>query len=146
MVIGSSAESTHYIPVVCAIIEQGDSFLAACRRKHQTNGGLWEFPGGKVKKSESLEEALARELNEELGVQVEIGRQLSAVSWNYPWIDITLYPFITRLAGDCMPHPIDHAALRYVTREEAETLEWAPADRMILDEYNLSLDICSLDG
>jgi len=135
VVIGSSDESGAYIPVVCAIIEQGDCFLAACRQEHQTNGGLWEFPGGKVKKMESLEEALARELDEELGVGVEIKRQLSAVSWEYPWISITLYPFVTRVCGIRTPHPIDHCALRYVTHTEARTLEWAPADLKILEEY-----------
>lgn len=136
MVIGLLNESATYIPVVCAIIRRGDSFLAACRLEHQTNGGLWEFPGGKVRQRESLEEALARELDEELGVSVEIERPLSAVSWEYPWITITLYPFITRLSGGGTPHPIDHSILRWVTHAEARVLKWAPADRKIVEEYS----------
>lgn len=139
MVIALSGTAASAIPVVCAIIEREECILAACRQEQQTNGGLWEFPGGKVEDGETLDQALARELREELEITVDIGRQLPAVSWKYPWIHIHLHPFVVRLNDNRDPVPLDHAALRYVTPSEALTLVWAPADRKIVEEYLVSV-------
>ena len=121
--------------VVCAVIEHNDMVLAAHRKPDQTNGGLWEFPGGKVRVSEMLEAALTREITEELNVNLTIHRALQPVWWEYPWITVELFPFICSIADIRHPQPIDHAALRYVTPTEARSLPWAPADRCIVDQY-----------
>ena len=76
------------IPVVCAIIEEKGMILAAQRGINQSNAGLWEFPGGKVHSGETAEQALKREIREELTVEINIVKQLEAVSYRYPWIFI----------------------------------------------------------
>lgn len=121
--------------VVCALIERGGAVLAACRREDRTNGGLWEFPGGKVRDGESLFAALGREIREELGVEITVVRELPPVAWKYPWISIELFPFVCSIAGSGEPRPLDHAALRFITGSEASELPWAPADREIVEGY-----------
>jgi 8-oxo-dGTP diphosphatase len=122
------------IPVVCAIIEQSGLILACRRGPRQSNAGLWEFPGGKIRQGESPKTALIREIREELGVSVEPRQQLTPVIHTYPWIVIRLIPFECGLKkGD--PYPHEHSEIRWVDRNTAMALEWAPADRPILEEY-----------
>lgn len=124
-----------FIPVVCAIIERDSRFLAAQRSNSKTNGGLWEFPGGKVHENETLWDGLVREIQEELGVKIEYIDQLSSVNYTYPWIAIELIPFRVKLVNTTEPIAHEHQELRWVTLEESENLTWAPADRIILQEY-----------
>ena len=123
------------IPVVCAVIEQGPAILAALRGPDQSNAGLWEFPGGKVRQGETTEAALLRELQEELMLnEVSILTPLTPCRHAYPWITIELIPFLCVLTkGE--PCPREHAAIRWVRLDEAATLAWAPADLPVLAEY-----------
>jgi 8-oxo-dGTP diphosphatase len=119
---------------VCAIIERNGGFLAAKRAAHQTNGLLWEFPGGKVMEGETAECALVRELREELGIEVRIVKRLPTSFHEYPWISIDLVPFICSLtSGEPQPH--EHAELRWIDKKESSALEWAPADVPVLEGY-----------
>jgi 8-oxo-dGTP diphosphatase len=123
------------VPVVCAIIERGDRFLAAKRGAGQTNALLWEFPGGKVKKGEFAETALIRELHEELGISVKLITRLAPCVYIYPWMTIELIPFVCEIvAGE--PHLHEHAEIRWIDKEEASGLAWAAADVPVLVEYH----------
>ena len=122
------------VVVVCAIIERGDRFLAALRGPLQSNTGLWEFPGGKVKVGETSRAALMRELREELGIEAAIVRSLSKVHHAYPWMVIELVPFICTIR-EGEPHSHEHAAVRWVTADEARTLSWSAADIPIMENY-----------
>jgi len=119
---------------VCGIIERGDLFLAALRGPAQSNAGLWEFPGGKVRSGETSEAALLRELREELAIEVSPTSPLASHIHTYPSITIELIPFICKLIhGE--PHPREHAEIKWVTVKEAQALEWAPADVPVLRKY-----------
>ncbi|NLD91643.1 MAG: (deoxy)nucleoside triphosphate pyrophosphohydrolase [Fibrobacter sp.] len=125
---------TRCIPVVCAIIELGDKVLAAKRGSGTTNAGLWEFPGGKVDRGELPDDALKREIREELGVEIGCGLRLQSVFYSYPWINIELIPFIcTIINGEPIAH--EHDALCYISSKELHSLTWAPADLPVIDEY-----------
>ena len=93
------------IPVVAAVIRRGDGcVLLAQRLSCGPHGGLWEFPGGKVEAGETLEEALVREIQEELGVTVAVGDHLLSVEHSYPHIAIRLIAFsCTLLVGEARP-------------------------------------------
>ena len=126
---------TERIRVVCAVIKQGDMVFAARRPDDRTNGGLWEFPGGKVHDGETLEAALHREIREELAVGIGIHEALTPVQWDYPWIAIELFPFVCSMEPEAQPRLLDHAAVRFVSRDEIACLPWAPADQVIVERY-----------
>ena len=122
-------ESTPPVPVVCAIIVRGDRILLAQRPPDKKLGGLWEFPGGKVEAGESAEDALHRELQEELGCSVRITQALAPFVHAYAWGRIELIPFVCELAdGSPEPHAHEHTALVWVERGELLSYELAPAD------------------
>jgi 8-oxo-dGTP diphosphatase len=122
------------VPVVCAIVERKGRVLACRRNPRQTNAGLWEFPGGKVRKGEPRRAALVREIREELGIEAAPQKPLTPVTHAYPWIAIKLIPFVCSLEqGE--PHPHEHAEVRWVDKKEAMKLDWAEADVPIVREY-----------
>ncbi|WP_029114155.1 (deoxy)nucleoside triphosphate pyrophosphohydrolase [Mycobacterium sp. URHB0044] len=104
----------------------GDTLLVAQRARPPELAGLWELPGGKVAAGESDADALARELEEELGIDVVVGERLGH---DVPLGDtMTLRAYlVTRTRGTVAPR--DHRALRWVTAEELDGLAWVPADR-----------------
>lgn len=120
----------HY-EVTAAVIEGPDGrFLLARRKKDSFLGGLWEFPGGKREPGESLEECLARELREELGVEVAVGEHLVTLKHEYTHFRITLYLFRCRPVAE-EPRCLECDEVRWVTVEEMAALPMSAADRRI---------------
>ena len=118
------------IPVVAAVIEDARGrVLVAQRPAHKHLALKWEFPGGKVEPAESPEAALARELREELGIEIEILRPFPRLTHDYDDVRIGMIPFLCRLApGSAAPHPHEHIGLRWVSHRELATLDLAAAD------------------
>ncbi len=122
------------IDVVCGVIRNAAGEYLACQRpagKHLE--GCWEFPGGKVDGGESPEEALVRELREELAVEVEIGEAMSPVVWNYADRSIRLLPYYCWIPQGG-PQALEHDALCWCRPEEFHLLCWASADVPVLKE------------
>lgn len=121
------------VPVVCAVITRGDLILLARRPPGKRLGGSWEFPGGKVEHGESAEDALHRELREELGCAVCVIKALPPFVHAYPWGSIELIPFVCELTLDSTePHPHEHTAVVWARRELLATYDLAPADVPVL--------------
>jgi len=126
-------EPTSPVPVVCAIIVRDDRIMLAQRPPDKKLGGLWEFPGGKVEAGESSEDALHRELQEELGCSVRITQTLAPFVHEYGWGRIELIPFVCEIAeGSPEPHAHEHMALVWVERGELRGYDLAPADVPLL--------------
>ncbi len=125
------------IPVVCAVIEDGAGrVLVAQRPPHKHLGLKWEFAGGKLEDGESPEAGLRREIAEELGCELEFLRRLPRFTHDYGSIAIEMIPFVCRLAAtSCAPHPHEHVAVKWVTREEIRHVDLAPADWPVVDAY-----------
>ena len=118
------------IPVVCAVIQDdAGRLLVAQRPAHKHLGLKWEFAGGKVESGETPEAALQREIKEELGCEIRLIRALPRFHHDYGTVVIEMIPFVCALqpTGPA-PHPHEHAAVRWVTRDELKTIDLAPAD------------------
>lgn len=121
--------------VVAGALIADTKLLVAQRNRPPELAGLWELPGGKVAPGETDQQALARELHEELGVMVAVGKRMGE--------DVRLSATVTlrayRVSTDDAPHAHDHHAVRWVTAAELEDLPWVPADRAWLVELKAAL-------
>jgi 8-oxo-dGTP diphosphatase len=118
--------------VVAAVIEQDGKFLVARRLRGTHLAGYWEFPGGKVHEGETLEQALCREIREELNTSISDVTEIFQTSHVYPERTIELHFFRGTLTGT--PEPALRQDLRWITRDEFSTLEFPPADAELLVE------------
>jgi len=124
------------IPVVCAIIEQDGLVLCALRSEQMSLPGKWEFPGGKLELNELPEDALIREIKEELNVSIEITDSLPISDYSYvPEKVIRLIPFRCVIQNNEIPVAAEHAELRWVKKEDLLNLNWAEADVPIVKNY-----------
>lgn len=120
--------------VACAIIENGGKVLCAQRSESMSLPLQWEFPGGKIEIGEAPEECLRRELVEELGVSVRVGKGLPQSTHQYPLFAVTLYPFICLIeSGEIILH--EHAGIAWLPPEQLNTLDWAKADLPVIESY-----------
>ena len=117
------------IAVVAALAARDGRLLIARRPEGRHMGGRWEFPGGKLEKDELPEEALRRELREELDVEAEIGPIRAAIPYSYPEKDVLLLFYSARLKGE--PRPVDEAALAWASPEELAGYDLAPVDALM---------------
>jgi 8-oxo-dGTP diphosphatase len=122
------------LQVVCGVLRDERGRVLACRRPEgKALAGLWEFPGGKVEERERPEQALIRELREELGVEIEITETFSRVRHAYPAVEIELIPLGARIRGGTL-HLHEHTDARWLAEAELGSVEWAPADLPVLEE------------
>ena len=116
--------------VTAAVIEENGRFLVTRRLRGTHLAGYWEFPGGKVDANETLEQALEREIREELNVRVTDLRQIFQTTHAYPDRRIELHFFRGRLTG--RPEPRLGQELKWIAREELPTLEFPAADTELI--------------
>ena len=121
------------IHVTAGVIRKDDRVLIARRPPGDALEGLWEFPGGKIEKGESSETCLARELHEELGIVVRVGRHLGSNTHAYPDKTVELLFFEVALV-EGTPHPHEHDCMAWVTIPELSQYTFAPADVPFVEE------------
>ncbi len=119
------------LEVVAAQIWQGDRFLLCQRPESKKRGLMWEFPGGKVESGETKEEALIREIREELDCTIGVDGFLKNVEYAYP--DITVHLSLFRcyvVSGE--PKRMEHHEIRWISHEELENFTLCPADELLI--------------
>jgi len=114
------------IVVAAAVVRRHDRLLVTRRQPGVHLEGLWEFPGGKCEAGESIEACLRRELQEELGTDASVGRELLSVTHDYPDRSIELHFLTCELTGE--PAPRLGQEMRWVPRTELRSLSFPPAD------------------
>ena len=121
------------INVVAAVIQNKEGkILIAQRNLKKSQGGLWEFPGGKIEPNETKEEAIIREIKEELDIRIEAVKYLSEKVFKYPDKEVNLIAIECRhIEGNIKL--LEHEDIKWVDRSELQNYEFAPADGFIVD-------------
>jgi 8-oxo-dGTP diphosphatase len=127
---------------VVAAISIHDGRVLCCRRNlENTNGGLWEFPGGKVERNETDHDALVREINEELSQQICVGAFFSDSHLNLEMSSLELKAYFVNGISRYVVPGDSHSEVKWVPVDELETLNWAPADIPIVNRLTTELRI-----
>ena len=127
-----STEASTIAVAVGVIRNQQQRYLVAKRPQQNDHGGLWEFPGGKIEKDESVQDALSRELLEEVNLQVVTAEPLLEVTHRYPKYTVILHTWlITNFTGE--PQGLEGQPLDWVTRAELEKLAMPEASYAIIE-------------
>ena len=119
------------IEVVAAIIRRNGRILATQRGYGEFKDG-WEFPGGKTERGETPQQALVREIKEELKSEIRVGEKLCTIEYDYPKFHLTMHCFWCDLL-DGEPVLLEHEAARWLTADELNSVDWLPADVQVVE-------------
>lgn len=122
------------IEVVAAIIIK-DSEVFATQRGYGEFKDWWEFPGGKIEMGECPQEALKREIKEELNADISVGELLDTVEWDYPNFHLTMHCFVCTLESESL-HLNEHEAATWLTKETLDSVQWLPADLILINKIS----------
>lgn len=126
------------IKVVAAVIKDGDKIFATQRGYGEFKDG-WEFPGGKVELGETPEAALAREIREELDTEIEVGRKIDCVEYDYPAFHLSMDCFWAEvISGNLILK--EHEAAKWLTKNELDSVDWLPADQGLVEKIKMEWD------
>ncbi len=114
------------IEVVAAIIVDGERIFATQRGYGEFKDG-WEFPGGKIERGETPGQALVREIKEELDTEIEVGKLVETVEYDYPEFHLTMHCFFCRIRSGNLTLR-EHEAAKWLLPEELDSVDWLPAD------------------
>lgn len=130
-----SPEMVKVVPVrVVAAVIIRDGRVLACRRNHdRAAGGQWEFPGGKIEPGESPEDALVREIREELGVAVEVRQLIHRATTQTETAHVDLSSFEARLTNSAPTSSTDHDKLRWLRPSRLHEVYWATPDLPVVE-------------
>lgn len=123
-------EQVKRIEVAAAIIHDGDGRIFATQRGYGEWKGWWEFPGGKIEPGESPEEALLREIREELDARIVVESLVTTVEWDYPKFHLTMHCYWCHVESGTLTLK-EHEAARWLASNELESVKWLPADLQV---------------
>ena len=123
------------IEVVAAVIFDEQGRIFATQRGYGEWKDWWEFPGGKIEAGETPQQALKREIREELEAEIEVGELMKTIDYDYPNFHLTMHCFKCRLMGDVTL--LEHEAAKWLTPSELNTVNWLPADEDFIKELKL---------
>ena len=110
---------------------KGDKIFAT-QRGYGEWKDWWEFPGGKIEAGETPEEALKREIYEELSTEISVDEFLCTVEYDYPAFHLKMHCYLCSLLTEAL-HLNEHEAAKWLTKEELDSVKWLPADMLVID-------------
>ena len=126
-------EEVKQIEVVVAIIRDDEGRIFATQRGYGDFKDWWEFPGGKIEPGETPEEALKREIREELSTEISVDEFLCTVDYDYPKFHLTMHCFFCSLVSEAL-HLNEHEAARWLEQDKLSSVQWLPADILVVKE------------
>ena len=125
------------VRVVAAVIksvnEMGDTIIFSTQRGYGEFKGGWEFPGGKIEKGETSQEALKREIMEELDTEIIVGELIDTIEYDYPTFHLSMDCFLAEIVNGTLVLKEAEAA-RWLTKEQLYSVDWLPADLTIIEK------------
>lgn len=126
------------VRVVAAVIRDGNRIFATARGYGEYKG-WWEFPGGKIEAEETAEEALVREIREELDTEIRVGVLIDTIEYDYPMFHLSMDCFWAEVvAGRLVLKEAEDA--RWLTKETLESVQWLPADASLIEHIKASME------
>ena len=126
------------IEVVAAIIHDIEGRIFATQRGYGEWKDYWEFPGGKMESGETAEDALRREIWEELETRLFIEQRVNTVEWDYPDFHLTMHCYLCHVeSGNLILK--EHEAARWLNSSELDSVDWLPADRALIDQLKSNI-------
>lgn len=113
------------------IVKEGRIF--ATQRGYGEFKGKWEFPGGKIEREETPQEALEREIREELDIQIEVGKRIAKVEYDYPHFHLSMECFVCSIRFGTIVL-MEHEAAKWLVKEELRSVDWLPADVEVVEQ------------
>lgn len=124
--------------VIKATNEKGDPMIFATQRGYGDFKGGWEFPGGKIEEGETPQEALVREIREELETEIAVGKLIDTIEYDYPTFHLSMDCFWAEIvSGDLVLK--EHEAAKWLTKDELDSVEWLPADVALIEKMREGL-------
>jgi len=121
------------IEVVAAIIHDSEGRIFATQRGYGEWKDWWEFPGGKMEQDETPEEALKREIWEELETSITVERLVETVEWDYPQFHLTMHCYLCHVESGHLELK-EHEAAKWLSKDELNTVNWLPADKEVIEK------------
>ena len=125
--------TTKTIEVVAAVIFDTQGRIFATQRGYGEWKDWWEFPGGKIEPGEMPQQALKREIREELDAEIEVGELLRTIDYDYPTFHLTMHCFKCRLANGHLTL-LEHEAAKWLNPSDLHSVRWLPADEEIIND------------
>jgi len=125
--------------VIQAVNDKNEPVIFATQRGYGEYKDGWEFPGGKIEPGETQQEALIREIKEELKITINVGDLIDTIEYDYPEFHLSMDCFLCEIS-DGKPVLTEHEAARWLTKEELSTVDWLPADVTVIDQIAKLMD------
>ena len=119
-------------------LEVKEDKIFATQRGYGEWKDWWEFPGGKMEAGETPEEALKREIHEELSTEISVDEFLCTVEYDYPAFHLKMHCYLCSLLTEAL-HLNEHEAAKWLTKEELDSVKWLPADVKVIDKIKIGM-------
>lgn len=124
--------------IIKAINEDGEAIIFATQRGYGDFKGGWEFPGGKIEEGETPQEALVREIKEELETEISVGELIDTIEYDYPTFHLSMDCFWAEIVSGNLVLT-EHEAAKWLTKDELDSVEWLPTDVTLIEKVRLEL-------